>query len=219
MTYAYFEYDDVLDRIARAERLSDEGTHNEAIELLEETRRSWLVSSLLGVKGAEIENALQDAKVRKEHQDIYVRSVDKLEATEWNDAIAFLQDIPDGSFYHEKALRRIAESKRGLVEEELVEERAARREAEQFAAQQEEARQRAEQVAATEEVARKEAERLAAREEESRKAAEQTAAREEESRKAAEQVAQQEKQARKEAEQNLSAGRGSQKSGSAKGFF
>ena len=199
-TYAYVEHDDVSDRIAQAERLSDEGSHTEAIELLEKTRRSWLVSSL-GVKGNEIANALQEALVRKHHQDIYVRSVDKLEATEWNDAITFLQDIPDGSFYHDKALRKIEESKRGLVEEELDAERAARREAEQVAAQQEDARQRAEQVTATEEAARKEAERVAAREEEARKAAEQIAQQEEQARKEAEQFAAREEEARKVAEQ------------------
>ena len=87
--YAYVEYDDVSDRIARAERLSDEGSHTEAIELLEETRRRWLVSSL-GVKEAEIIYELREAMVRDHHQDIYLRSVDKLEATEWDDAITLL---------------------------------------------------------------------------------------------------------------------------------
>ena len=199
-TYAYVQDKDVSDRIARAERLSGEGSHTEAIELLEETRRSWLVSSF-GVKEAEIVYELHDARVRKHHQDIYVRSVDKMVATEWNDAITLLQEIPDGSFYHDKALRKIEESKRGLVEEELDAERASRREAEQVAAQQEEARQRAEQVAATEEVARKEAERVAAREEEARKAAEQVAQQEEQARKEAEQTAAREEEARKVAEQ------------------
>ena len=199
-TYTYVEHEDVSDNIARAERLSDEGSHTEAIELLEETRRSWLVSSL-GVKGADIVHELQDAKVRQHYQGIYVRSVDKMAAAEWNDAITFLRGIPDGSFYHDKALRKIEESKRGLVQEELDAERAARRVAEQFAAQEEEARQRAEQMAATEELARKEAERVAATEEEARKAAEQVAQQEQQARKRAEQTAAREEEARKVAEQ------------------
>lgn len=197
--FAYVEYDDVSDRIARAERLSDEGSHTEAIELLEETRRSWLVRSQ-GVKETEIIYALRDSTVRKHHREIYVRSLDKLEATEWNDAITLLQNIPDASFYHDKALRKIEESKRGLLEEELGAERTARREAEQFAAQEGEARQRAEQVAAIEEAGKKEAERAAAREEEARKVAEQVAQREEQARKVAELIAAREEEARKAAE-------------------
>jgi len=193
--YAYVE-SNVSTKIARAERLSDEGSHSEAIELLEQTRSRWLVSSL-GVKRSEIGDALEEAKVRKQHQDVYLRSLDKLEATGWNDAITLLQDIPDGSFYHDKALRRIEESKRRLVEEELDAERIARQEAEQVAAQEGEARQHAEQVAATEELARKAAERVAAREEKARKIAERVAAEEEEARKAAEQVAAQEEEARR----------------------
>jgi len=194
--YAYVEHKDVSDRIARAERLSDEGSHYEAIELLEQTQSRWLVRSL-GVKEAEIKNALQDANLRKQHQDIYLRSLDKLEATDWDDAITLLQDIPDGSFYHDKSLRRIEESKRRLVEEELDAERIARQRAEQLASDEEAARKVAEQVAATEEAARKEAEHIAAREEEARKIAEQVAAEEEEARKAAEQVAAQEEEARR----------------------
>ena len=194
--YAYVEHKDVSDRIARAERLSDAGSHSEAIDLLEQTRISWLVDTI-GVKRAEISSDLQEAKVRKQHQDIFLRSLDKLEATDWNVAITLLQDIPDGSFYHDKAPRKIEESKRRLVEQELDAERIARREAEHVAAQQEEARQRAEQVAAKEVAARKEAERVAAREEEARKLAERVAAEEEEARKAAEQVAAQEEEARR----------------------
>ncbi len=198
--YAYVEYDDVSDRIARAERLSDEGSHTEAIELLEETRRRWLVSSL-GVKEAEIIYELREAMVRDHHQDIYLRSVDKLEATEWDDAITLLQNIPDGSFYHDKALRKIEESKRGIAEGELEAERAARREAEEVAAQEKEARQRADLAAATEEAARIEAERVAAGEEEARKVAEQVAQQEEQARKVAELFAAREEEARIAAEQ------------------
>ena len=197
--YAYVEYDNVSDKIARAQRLSDEGSHTEAIGLLDETRRSWLVRSQ-GVKDAEIISALRESKVRKQHRDLYVRSLDKLEATEWNDAIILLQNIPDGSFYHDKALRKIEESKLGLVEEELDAERAARREAEEIAAQEEEARQRADLAAATEQAARKEAERITAREEEARKVAEQVAQQEEQARKVAELIAAREEEARKAAE-------------------
>ena len=122
-TYAYAEHKDVSDKIAQAERLSDGGSHSEAIDVLELTRQSWLVDSL-GVKETAIINELQEARVRKQHQDIYLQSLDKLEATEWNNAITVLREIPDNSFYHDKALQKIEESNRRIIEEELDVERA-----------------------------------------------------------------------------------------------
>lgn len=130
-----------------------------------------------------------------------MRSLGRLEAAAWDETITLLQEIPEDSFYHDRAQRSIEQSKRMLVEEELATERIARREAEQVAAQEEAARQRAEHLAATEEAARKEAERVAAQEQDARKAAEQVAQREEQARKEAEQAAAREEEARKAAQQ------------------
>ena len=179
--YAYEEHRAISNKVAQAERLSDVGSHSDAIELLELAQQSWLVDSL-GVKETEIKNELEEAELRKQHQAIYLKSLGKLEATDWNDAITLLQEIPGNSFYHDKALHKIEESNRRIVEEELDAERAARQIAEQVAAQQEEARKVAEQEAQQEEQARKKAERVAAREVEARRVAERVAAREGKSR-------------------------------------
>ena len=198
--YAYEEHRAISNKVAQAARLSDVGSHSDAIELLELAQQSWLVDSL-GVKKAEIKNELEEAELRKQHQAIYLKSLGKLEATDWNDAITLLREIPGNSFYHDKALHKIEESNRRIVEEELDAERAARQIAEQVAAQQEEARKVAEQEAQQEEQARKEAERVAAREVEARRVAERVAAREEKLRKLAERNAAREEASRRVAEQ------------------
>ena len=130
-----------------------------------------------------------------------MQALQKLEATVWTDAIAVLQAIPENSFYHQKALQKIEESNRRIIEEELVVERAARQLAEQSAEQQEEARKLAEREAEQEQQARKDAERVAAKQKEARRVAEQVATQAEEARRAAELVAAREEEARKVAEQ------------------
>ncbi len=166
VAYAYAD-NDISDKIARAQYLSNEGNHTEAIKLLEVTQRSWPVDSI-GVKEAALIKELEQARLRKQHQEIYLQALDKLKATEADDGITLLQEIPDNSFYYHMAIQKI-------VEEELDAERAARQLAEQVATQEEQARKVAEQVAEQEREARKQAEQAAARGEEARQVAEQKA--------------------------------------------
>ena len=93
------------------------------------------------------------------------------------------------------------EAAKKAAEEKAAQEEAARKEAEEKAAQEEAARKAAEEKAAQEEAARKAAEEKAAQEEAARKAAEERAAQEEAARKEAEEKAEQAAAARKAAEE------------------
>lgn len=184
----FVEYKNISNKIAQSDQLSAEENYNAAIEVLNLTKKSWIVNTL-GVKSDLIKNDLDEAKTRHEHHVIYQKALDQLGKKELEEAITSFSEIPDDSFYYQKAQLKIEESKRGVVEGKLEKEQVARGAAEQKTKQEIQARKiaegktigeaskraSAEQVATNERLAKEQQQQETAFQTQARKEAEQTA--------------------------------------------
>jgi hypothetical protein len=132
--YGAIEYNKTSKIIKEAEQLSKEEKYNEAIGKLELAQNKLLGKIILKQK---ISTKLDENKKLLTDKTKYDEGVNKLNEGDLQGSIDLLSELPENSFYYQKAQTKIEESKRKMLEEELSEEQIARKEAEAKAKQEE----------------------------------------------------------------------------------
>jgi len=132
--YGVIEYNKTSKIIKEAEQLAKEEKYNEATEKLEITQNKLLGKIILKQK---ISTELESNKKLLADKTKYDEGVNKLNEGNLQGSIDLLSELPESSFYYQKAQTKIEESKRKMLEEELSEEQIARKEAEAKAKQEE----------------------------------------------------------------------------------
>ena len=132
--YGAVEYNKTSKIIKEAEQLKKEEKYNEAIEKLELAQKKLLGKMVLKQK---ISTELETNKKLLADKTKYDDGVNKINEENFQGAIDLLSELPESSFYYQKAQTKIEESKRKMLEGELSEEQIARKEAEAKAKQEE----------------------------------------------------------------------------------
>ncbi|MCX6760966.1 MAG: hypothetical protein NTZ84_02615, partial [Candidatus Nealsonbacteria bacterium] len=123
--YGAFEYHKTSNIIGEAEQLSKEEKYTEAIEKLESAQGGFLVKKL-GVQKEEINSEIESDKKLNEDKSKYNQGLDELNNDNLQRAIDLLSELPESSFYYQKAQTKIEESKRKMVEGQLSVETIAK---------------------------------------------------------------------------------------------
>ena len=175
--YLAIKYSETSKFINEAKQLSSQENYSEAISKLGLAQ----ISNPLGIKTQEINKELENNGKLSEDKIKYDKGVENIDKGDLQGAIDLLSELPENSFYYQKAQTKIEEAKRKIVEGDLAGEKTARGEAEEKALQEEQVRKVAEGKVTEEtskriieETARKNAEQEAnserlAKEEEQRK--------------------------------------------------
>jgi hypothetical protein len=132
--YGGFEYYKTSKIIKEAKQLTKEEKYNEAIGKLELAQNKLLGKIILKQK---ISTDLESNKKLLTDKTRYDEGVNKLNEGSLQESIDSLSELPESSFYYQKAQTKIEESKRKMVEGELSEEQIARKGAEAKAKQEE----------------------------------------------------------------------------------
>jgi len=132
--YGGFEYYKTSKIIKEAKQLAKEEKYNEAIGKLELAQNKLLGKIILKQK---ISTELESNKKLLADKTKYDEGVNKLNEGNLQESIDSLSELPESSFYYQKAQTKIEESKRKILEGELSEEQIARKEAEAKAKQEE----------------------------------------------------------------------------------
>ena len=162
--YGVIEYNKTSNSVKKAEQLVKEEKYQEAIKELNLAQNSWLVKNLR-IKKQEINNKIEGTKKLDEDKSKYNQGLDELDNNNLQKAIDLLSELPENSFYYQKAQTKIEEARRKMVEGELGETKIAKEEAEQKAKEEESAKKIAEARAKQEESAKEIAEAKAKQEE------------------------------------------------------
>jgi len=132
--YGAVEYNKTSKIIKEAERLTKEEKYDEAIGKLEVVQNKLFGRIMLKQK---ISTELELNKKLLADKTRYDEGVNKLNEGDLQGSINLLSELPESSFYYQKAQTKIEESKRKMAEGELSEEQIARKGAEAKAKQEE----------------------------------------------------------------------------------
>jgi len=132
--YGAIEYNKTSKIIKEAEQLAKEEKYDEAIGKLEVAQNKLLGKMLLKQK---ISTKLDENEKLLADKTKYDEGLDKFNKDNFQGAIDLLLELPESSFYYQKAQTKIEESKRKMVEGELSEEQVTRKGAEAKAKQEE----------------------------------------------------------------------------------
>ncbi|UZE93020.1 MAG: hypothetical protein IB617_02570 [Candidatus Nealsonbacteria bacterium] len=157
IAYGAIEYNKISKLVKEAERLTTEEKYNEASEKLNLAQISWFVKNL-GIKKQEITNKQEETEKLIKDLSKYNQGLDEFGKGNYQEAVDLLSELPEQSFYYQKAQTKIEEAKRKIVEGELTGEKIAREEAEQKAKEEAVKRAKEEAKRAQEELERKIAE-------------------------------------------------------------
>lgn len=152
--YGAIEYNKTSKLVKEAEQLTKEEKYNEANEKLEVAQNKFLVKNL-GIKKQEISNGIEENKKLEEDKSKYNQGLDELNTGNLEKTIELLSELPEDSFYYQKAQTKIEETKRKIVEGELGETKMAKEEAEQKTEEEKIGKEAAEAKAKQEEIQRK----------------------------------------------------------------
>ena len=151
--------------IREAKRLTEGEKYEEAINKLQLAQASFIVEKLT-LNKQKIASEINENEQKLKDESQYEEGLNEYDKGNLKGSIDILSELPESSFYYQKAQTKIEESKRKQIEGELVGEKTARKEAEQKAT--EEMTQRKQ-----EEIVRKAAETKAEQEKTTRIAKEQ----------------------------------------------
>jgi hypothetical protein len=132
--YGAIEYHKTSKIIKESEQLTKEERYDEAIKKLEVTQNKFLGKTILKQK---INAELEKNKKLLADKTKYNEGVNKLNEGDLQGSIDLLSELPENSFYYQKAQTKIEEAKRKMLEEELSEAQKTRKEAEAKAKQEE----------------------------------------------------------------------------------
>lgn len=122
--------------IQNAQQLTNEEKYDEALNKLSLAQVSWTVQKL-SVNKQKIADEIDKNKQLSEDETKYNQGVDELNAGDSQETIDLLSELPEESFYYQKAQTKIEEAKRKIVEGELSAETTAKLAAEAKAKQEE----------------------------------------------------------------------------------
>lgn len=134
VTYGAIEYNKTSKIIKEAEQLSKEEKYDESIGKLEVAQNKLLGKIILKQK---ISTELDTNKKLLVDKTKYDEGVNKLNEGGLQGSIDLLSELPESSFYYQKAQTKIEESKRKIVEGKLSKETTAKLAAEAKAKQEE----------------------------------------------------------------------------------
>lgn len=132
--YGAVEYHKTSKLIKEADQLAREEKYSEAIEKLELAQNKLLGKIILKQK---INTKLGENKKLLADKTKYDEGVNRINEGDLQGSIDLLSELPESSFYYQKAQTKIEEAKRKMLEGELSEEQKARKEAEAKAKQEE----------------------------------------------------------------------------------
>jgi hypothetical protein len=122
--------------IENAKQLTNEEKYDEALDKLNLAQVSWTVQKL-AVNKQKISDEIDKNKQLSEDESKYNKGLDELNKGNLQGSIDSLLELPENSFYYQKAQTKIEEAKRKMVEGKLSEEQVARKGAEARAKQEE----------------------------------------------------------------------------------
>ena len=153
VSFSVVEYVRISDKFTQIDQLLEVENYDEATDILGNLQTNWLVTSV-GIKALEIQDDLEEVKIRQNHKEIYENGTTSLAEADWQEAIINFSEIPEDSFYYQRAQTKIEEAKRRTLEGELKEEQTAREIAEERARAEEVVRKQAEQRETNERLAK-----------------------------------------------------------------
>jgi hypothetical protein len=156
--YGAIEYHKTSKIIKESEQLTKEEKYNEAIKKLEVAQNKFLGKTILKQK---ISTKLEENKKLLADKIKYDEGIKEFNNNNFQKSIDLLSELPESSFYYQKAQTKIEEAKRKIIEAKLSKEQIIREEAEKKATQEKITREEAEAKARQEQIAREEAERKA----------------------------------------------------------
>lgn len=160
--------------IKKAEQLSSQEKYTEAINQLSEAKNHWMARNI-EIISEKISDEIEENSDLEINQNIYNQGVEAFENEKWEETINTLSQISEDSPFYARSVIKIEESKRRMLEGELVQARDAQMVAEQKAVSETTRR-------IQEQGARKEAEAQTQQEREGRQQAEAEAREEKEAR-------------------------------------
>jgi len=160
--YLAIRYNETSKFISEAKQLGSEEKYREAINKLGLAQ----ISNPLSIKTQEIDKEIENNEKLSGDKLKYDQGVESINKSDLQGAIDLLSELPESSFYYQKAQTKIEEAKRLILEGKLTQEEQARRLAEGKATEETSksiaeqiARKSAEQVANNERLAKEEEQR------------------------------------------------------------
>ncbi|MDD3923152.1 MAG: hypothetical protein PHY39_06465 [Endomicrobiaceae bacterium] len=123
--YGGTEYYKISKNIKEAEQLRLEENYGEAIKRLETAKASLIVEKI-GINKNKINEEIKINEQNLKDYSIFDRSLKKIEEGEYQEAINFLLEFSEDSFYYKDAQLKMEEIKREMVEKELEDTKIAK---------------------------------------------------------------------------------------------
>lgn len=123
ITFTFFQYREISDRLAYSEKLSESGKYEDAIEKLESISNIWL-SNKIGVK-EEVSNKIDKNEQFIEDKNSYNKGIEEFNEKNWNKAKESLSKISSNSPHYEKAKKKV-EKIEDIIFQQRIEEKVTK---------------------------------------------------------------------------------------------